>query len=68
MSKELPDKILILQTALRIAGKYAREHIPAELDTNYLEELVDGDSDPNGKRYVQKWLIMALNELEKSEG
>ena len=64
--KSLMRKYLVVCRALRLAGKYARANLPAEVptDMNYLSILVNGaERDPNGKEYVEKWLYDAEQEL-----
>lgn len=57
------EKIAVLQEALRIAAKYARENLPAEMpkDINYVQCIVDGQSDPTGERFLNYWIMKALS-------
>lgn len=64
--KKIVKKYCVVSQALRIAGRYARENIPAEIpsDMEYLTILANGAArDPNGIEYVEKWLAMAEQEL-----
>ena len=61
------NKEEVLIKALYIAGKYARENIPAEINYDYINELVNGENDPQGLKYIIKWLTMAENELRGKE-
>jgi hypothetical protein len=56
----------VLINALLIAGKYARDNLPAELPYNdenfqdYLSIIVNGaNRDPEGKEFAALWLQMA---------
>ena len=57
----------IVCDALRIAAKYARENVPAEVPTDmeYLTILAGGAArDPEGKEYLEKWLYEAEQKLK----
>lgn len=65
--KKLHHVYRVVSEALRIAGKYARENLPAEVptDPDYLAILANGqERDPDGHEYVAKWLAMAEKNLE----
>lgn len=56
----------VLINALLIAGKYARDNLPAELPYNdencqdYLSIIVNGTNrDPEGKEFANLWLNIA---------
>ena len=56
------EKIAVLQEALRIAAQYARYNLPAKMpkDMNYVQCIVDGQSDPMGERFLNYWVMKAL--------
>lgn len=56
------EKIAVLQKALRIAAQYARDNLPSKLpkDMNYVQCIVDGQSDPMGERFLNYWVMKAL--------
>lgn len=56
------EKIAVLQEALRIAAQYARDNLPAKMpkDMNYVQCIVDGQSDPIGERFLNYWITKAL--------
>ena len=62
----LERKNRVLINALLIAGKYARDNLPAELPYNdenfqdYLSIIVNGaNRDPEGKEFANLWLSLA---------
>ena len=62
----LEQKNRVLVNALLIAGKYARNNLPAELPYNdenfqdYLSIIVSGNNrDPEGKEFASLWLDLA---------
>lgn len=58
-------KICILKKALEIAGQYARDNPPAEINIEYIDCIVDAKSDPLGIRFVNRWLEEAIGtEIE----
>lgn len=65
---DLYRKFMVITNALRIAAKYARENIPAEIptDKDYLLILAGGaERDPEGKEYLEKWLYEAERKVER---
>ena len=63
---DLYRKFMVITNALRIAAKYARENIPAEVptDKDYLLILAGGaERDPEGKEYLEKWLYEAEQKV-----
>lgn len=61
-------KFMVVTNALRIAAKYARDNIPAEVPTDleYLTILAGGEKrDPEGKEYLEKWLHDAEQKVSK---
>lgn len=63
---DLYHKFMVITNALRIAAKYARENIPAEVptDKDYLLILAGGaERDPEGKEYLEKWLYEAEQKV-----
>lgn len=65
---DLYRKFMVITNALRIAAKYARENVPAEVptDKDYLLILVGGaERDPEGKEYLEKWLYEAEQKVMK---
>lgn len=63
---DLYRKFMVITNALRIAAKYARENIPAEVptDKDYLLILAGGAKrDPEGKEYLEKWLYEAEQKV-----
>lgn len=68
--KDLYRKFMVVSNALRIAAKYARENIPAEVptDVEYLTILAGGaERDPEGKEYLEKWLYEAEQKLKSNK-
>lgn len=64
---DLYRKFMVITNALRIAAKYARENIPAEIPTDgdYLLILAGGaERDPEGKEYLEKWLYEAEQKVK----
>jgi hypothetical protein len=64
---DLYRKFMVITNALRIAAKYARENIPAEIptDQDYLLILAGGaERDPEGKEYLEKWLYEAEQKVK----
>ena len=64
---DLYRKFMVITNALRIAAKYARENIPAEVptDKDYLLILAGGaERDPEGKEYLEKWLYEAEQKVK----
>lgn len=64
---DLYRKFMVITNALRIAAKYARENIPAEVptDKDYLMILAGGaERDPEGKEYLEKWLYEAEQKVK----
>lgn len=68
MGTEMEKENRLLKIMLRIAAKYARDHVPAEIDFNYITCLVDAEKDPKGNKYFRQWLKMALKEMEEKDG
>lgn len=67
---DLYRKFMVVANALRIAAKYARENIPAEVPTNmeYLAILAGGaERDSEGKEYLEKWLYEAEQKLKSNK-
>lgn len=67
---DLYRKFMVVANALRIAAKYARENIPAEVtsDMEYLAILAGGaERDPEGKEYLEKWLYEAEQKLKSNK-
>ena len=67
---DLYRKFMVVTNALRIAAKYARENIPAEVpaDMEYLAILAGGaERDPEGKEYLEKWLYEAEQKLKSNK-
>ena len=67
---DLYRKFMVVANALRIAAKYARENIPAEvpIDMEYLAILASGaERDPEGKEYLEKWLYEAEQKLKSNK-
>ena len=71
--EDLQWRYAVVCQALRIAGKYSRTNLPAEMvvnadgsmDKEYLTILVNGSGrDPEGKEYLEKWLHDAEQELK----
>lgn len=65
---DLYRKFMVITNALRIAAKYARENIPAEVptDKDYLLILAGGaERDPEGKEYLEKWLHEAEQKVRE---
>lgn len=65
---DLYRKFMVITNALRIAAKYARENVPAEVptDKDYLLILAGGaERDPEGKEYLEKWLYEAEQKVMK---
>lgn len=63
---DLYRKFMVISNALRIAAKYARDNIPAEVpaDLEYLAILAGGaERDPEGKEYLEKWLCEAEQKV-----
>ena len=63
---DLYRKFMVISNALRIAAKYARDNIPAEVpaDLEYLAILASGaERDPEGKEYLKKWLYEAEQKV-----
>lgn len=64
---DLYRKFMVISNALRIAAKYARDNIPAEVpaDLEYLAILAGGaERDPEGKEYLEKWLYEAEQKVK----
>lgn len=67
---DLYRKFMVIAKALRIAAKYARENIPAEVptDKDYLMILAGGaERDPEGKEYLEKWLYEAEQKVMENK-
>ena len=67
---DLYRKFMVVTNALRVAAKYARENIPAEVpaDREYLTILAGGaERDPEGKEYLEKWLYEAEQKLKSNK-
>lgn len=63
---DLYRKFMVITNALRIAAKYARENVPAEVptDKDYLLILAGGaERDPEGKECLEKWLYEAEQKV-----
>lgn len=58
-------KIRILQEALKIAGQYARDNLPADINFEYIDCIVDEKSDPSGTRFIEHWLKKAFDNENK---
>lgn len=67
---DLYRKFMVVTNALRVAAKYARENVPAEVpsDMEYLAILAGGaERDPEGKEYLEKWLYEAEQKLKSNK-
>jgi hypothetical protein len=66
--EEMIELSELLYSALKIAGKYAREYLPAEMpnDVEYIRAMIDGSKDPEGDNFVSVWIMKAMREKEKS--
>ena len=58
-------KIRILQEALKIAGQYARDNLPVDINFEYIDCIVDIESDPSGTRFIEHWLKKAFDNENK---
>ena len=58
-------KIHILQEALKIAGQYARDNLPTDINFEYINCIIDGASDPSGTKFIEHWLEKAINNENK---
>lgn len=67
------EKNKILVRALVEAGQYMRKYLPAEIpmEKDYIDIvgscLIDGASDPTGRRFVDYFLGRAIRKIQEEE-